>query len=175
MLKKRIILVGKAGSGKDYLKNAFKAQGFRTEVSYTSRVPRPGEVDGETYHYASKEQFVRMIDDGLMQEQEEFGGWLYGTTKESWQTGQVFIKTPSWVRNTDRALRNQLYVVFLNISQDVRRSRLEARGDQNDRMEDRLVRDAMAFSFFDDYDLEIDDPTFDTNEVIQRCIEDASK
>ena len=45
-MNKRIIIVGPAAAGKDHLKKKFKERGFELDVSYTTREPREGEVDG---------------------------------------------------------------------------------------------------------------------------------
>lgn len=51
-------------------------------VSATTRAPRPGDVDGTTYYFVSREQFGRWIDEGRMLEWAEFAGNLYGTPRE---------------------------------------------------------------------------------------------
>ena len=46
----KIILVGKAASGKDFLKHRLHKKGFTIGVSHTTRLPRNSEIDGEDYH-----------------------------------------------------------------------------------------------------------------------------
>jgi guanylate kinase len=48
-------------------------------VSATTRPPRPREVDGESYHFVSREAFLRMRDAGELIEWAEVHGNLYGT------------------------------------------------------------------------------------------------
>jgi guanylate kinase len=38
--KKRIILCGRAASGKDYLRKLLQEDGFKYQISYTTRPPR---------------------------------------------------------------------------------------------------------------------------------------
>ena len=45
-LNKRIILVGKAGAGKDYFKDFLIEKDYKPSVSYTTRSKRDGEVEG---------------------------------------------------------------------------------------------------------------------------------
>lgn len=78
-----IALIGEAGAGKDYLYRTLvdsypEVNGL---VSYTTRPPREGEVDGVNYHFVSREEFEKQIDDGKMLEYTEFRGWYYGTSK----------------------------------------------------------------------------------------------
>ena len=57
----KIILVGKAASGKDFLKRKMQKKGFRAGVSHTTRPARANEVNGEDYHFVDKAKFNEMI------------------------------------------------------------------------------------------------------------------
>ncbi|MBV8930960.1 MAG: guanylate kinase [Kutzneria sp.] len=48
-------------------------------VSVTTRQPRPGEVDGEHYHFIDADRFRRMIEAGELLEHAEYAGNLYGS------------------------------------------------------------------------------------------------
>lgn len=52
-----------------------------SNVPYTTRAPREGEVDGEKYRFVSKETFQTMIDRDEFIEYGKFDGHLYGTAK----------------------------------------------------------------------------------------------
>ena len=52
---RRIILVGKGGSGKDHARKILEDSGFRYCVSHTTRPPRDGEIQGKDYHFISKD------------------------------------------------------------------------------------------------------------------------
>jgi guanylate kinase len=51
-------------------------------VSVTTRKPRPGEVDGEHYHFLDRAEFDRMIAEHLLLEYAEYAGNCYGTPRE---------------------------------------------------------------------------------------------
>ncbi|MFO0752479.1 MAG: guanylate kinase [Thermodesulfovibrionales bacterium] len=54
---------------------------IRHSVSYTTRAPRPGEVDGLHYHFVPEEEFRAMIGRGeFIEWAEVFGNW-YGTSR----------------------------------------------------------------------------------------------
>ena len=52
---------------------------FIFSVSATTRKPRPGEVDGISYHYISHEQFKKMIDNNEFLEYAQYVDEYYGT------------------------------------------------------------------------------------------------
>ena len=62
---KRIILVGKAASGKDHLRKRFESRGFKYAVSYTTRPPREGEIDGKDYIFLTDEEAKVLIESGF--------------------------------------------------------------------------------------------------------------
>ena len=50
-------------------------------VSYTTRGPRPGEVDGEHYHFVSEARFMEMLEAGDFLECAHVHGARYGTSQ----------------------------------------------------------------------------------------------
>jgi guanylate kinase len=50
-------------------------------VSMTTRAPRPGEVDGRDYHFVSRDEFLRVRDEGGFLEWFEVYGDLKGTPR----------------------------------------------------------------------------------------------
>lgn len=57
-------------------------EGITFSVSYTTRVPRPEEVDGTDYFFVSEAEFRKMADAGEFAEWAQVHGNLYGTSKE---------------------------------------------------------------------------------------------
>ena len=64
-------------------------------ISYTTRLPRPGEVDGQHYFFVSEKEFKRSIARGEMLEWAKVYGHYYGTplhfVKEKIATGKDVI------------------------------------------------------------------------------------
>lgn len=56
------------------------AQRLAFSVSHTTRPPRPGEVEGESYHFVERTEFERMIAAGDFLEWAVVHGRLYGTS-----------------------------------------------------------------------------------------------
>ena len=86
-MKKGILIVvsAPAGCGKDtILEQALaKNDNLFYSVSATSRAMRPGETDGVSYHFKTREQFEDMINNGELLEYTEYCGNYYGTPKKA--------------------------------------------------------------------------------------------
>lgn len=54
---------------------------IKLSVSYTTRAPREGEVDGKNYHFVSREQFIAMLQRSEFLESAEVYGNFYGTSQ----------------------------------------------------------------------------------------------
>ena len=52
-------------------------------ISHSTRKPRPGEIDGQHYHFVSREIFADMIKKGEFLEHAEVFGNYYGTSESS--------------------------------------------------------------------------------------------
>lgn len=75
-----LVLSGPGGVGKSTIvKELKKHPEFFFSVSATTRSPRPGEVDGEAYHFVSDGEFQEMIDRDEFLEWASFAGNKYGT------------------------------------------------------------------------------------------------
>lgn len=157
----KIILVGKAASGKDHLRKILEGRGFKYGVSYTTRPPRKGEVDGRDYYFMDESSFNEGIEDGIWYEWIDFNGWKYGTTKEQFnESCNLFIMTPKGLSHVNPVDRKVCTVIYLDISDEIRRARLMERSDNNDSIERRMQADHNDFIGFCDYDIRITDPNF---------------
>lgn len=157
---KRLIIVGKGGSGKDHMRKILEDRGFRYCVSHTTRPPRIGESSGEDYYFISEEEAQRdYINKGLFYEHVSFNSWIYGTSMEEFKLSNLFIMTPSGLKSMNSEDREESFVVYLDIDEDTRRERLSRRNDA-DVLERRLAADKEDFSNFRDFDARITDPMF---------------
>ena len=78
------VLSAPSGTGKDTVINALKQQGmdFYVVASVTTRAPRPGESEGNPYHFISEEEFKRLVDEGELLEYANVHGNWYGQPRQ---------------------------------------------------------------------------------------------
>jgi guanylate kinase len=77
-----IVVSAPSGAGKTTLCQEIRKRvdSLAYSVSFTTRSPRPGEVDGESYHFVSEPVFQQMVDRGELAEWARVHGHLYGTS-----------------------------------------------------------------------------------------------
>ena len=159
MKKKKIIIIGKAASGKDFLQKQLVLNGWVPLRQYTTRPKRPTEV-GDEYHFVTEEEFDN-ISHKLVSVQN-FNGWKYGFDMDEALKSDVMIFSPAnffnMVYNFDIKNLELLIsstVIYLDIDEYTRRERLSVRyvgGSEDDSLERRLRADADDFEFFDNID-----------------------
>jgi guanylate kinase len=76
------VISGPSGVGKDAVINKLVAAEpiIERSVSYTTRRPRPNERDGVDYSFVSRDEFLRLVDDGELLEHATYDGNYYGTS-----------------------------------------------------------------------------------------------
>jgi len=84
------IVSAPSGGGKTSLVKALleAEPEVRLSVSYTTRVPRPGEVNGRDYHFVSPREFKRRLEAGEFLESALIYGHHYGTSRK-WIEGEL--------------------------------------------------------------------------------------
>ena len=157
---KRIILVGKAASGKDFLRKKFESRGFTFGVSYTTRPKRKGEEEGKDYYFLTEEESNKMIEYGSFYEYIYFNGWLYGTTKEQFYRDDLFIMTPKGISKIKPEDRKSSFIIYTDIDRQTRMNRLSEREMPGDSLLRRIDADEIDFMDFNDYDMRITNPNF---------------
>lgn len=158
----KIVILGKAASGKDFLRKRMIEQGGKYGVSHTTRPPRvkDGEVEGKDYYFISREKFEEMIAANEFIEYQEFNGWYYGMTHETFKNADCMILNVEGLALLSPEIRKQCFVIYLDIDQETRIERLGARKDVDDLKWRRLEADEEQFKGFTDYDLRITNSDF---------------
>jgi len=80
-----IVVSAPSGAGKTTIVGEILRRDARVRpsISFTSRVPRPGEIDGVHYHFVSSPQFQSLIEEGELLEWAEVHGNYYGTGRRA--------------------------------------------------------------------------------------------
>jgi guanylate kinase len=172
--KEKLILLGKSGSGKDFLMRKLVEKKLRGCLKMTTRPQRKHEIQWVTYEFVADWTFKEKIDNDeflvyqtfeVTPEGKDPENWNYGITKEEFEKSQVFIMTPGEFENITPEVRKGCFVVYLDIDRDTRESRILGRQDKNDSVTRRLDADEIDFQNFKDYDLRITDPEFEAEDV----------
>jgi guanylate kinase len=133
------MVVAPSGAGKSTLVNALLARDARIalSVSYTTRPPRPGDVDGREYHFVSADEFNRRRGAGEFLESAEVHGNLYATSR-TWIEEQVRAGTDvlleiDWqgARQIKRLFAQAVGIFILPPSIDALEARLHKRGQDS--------------------------------------------
>jgi guanylate kinase len=79
-----VVLAAPSGGGKTTIARELRTRlpdvvGY--SVSATTRKARPGERDGEAYHFLTRDEFLRRLQAGEFLERAEYAGELYGTLR----------------------------------------------------------------------------------------------
>lgn len=135
-----VILSGVSGAGKDTIKKALikREENIITIPSYTDRPIRPGDVEGETYHFVSTQEFEEMIKNNELYEYNVHHDHYYGTSKkifnEKIKEGKIIVKDidVNGTENLVKLLEKDMKVVtiFLRVPKEELQRRLENRIDK---------------------------------------------
>lgn len=157
---KRIILVGKAASGKDHFRKKLENRGFKYSVTYTTRPKRQGEVDGADYSFIDQSAFESLLNKvDYFYEWVKFNEWYYGTPNHEWNNSDIFIMTPSGVSKIKPEDRKSSFIIYIDIPIEIRKQRLSLRNDA-DSVDRRIEADENDFKEFTDFDIRITDHNF---------------
>lgn len=167
-LKTKILLVGKGGSGKNFLADAFLATGnYSLSISDTTRPPRINEENSIHYYFVSEEEFESNKEKGVYFETMEFKGFKYATRYSEFNKN-LFIVNQNFLNSLSYEQRCECFVVYLDIPIEERRNRLTKRNDVNDTVERRIESDEIDFKGFVNYDFKITNPNFNVKAMIHK-------
>lgn len=178
-----VILSGVSGSGKDTIKKELikRMENVESLPSFTSRSPRVGEIEGVQYHFISKEEFEKKIDNNEFYEYDVHHNNYYGTSRkllnEKMKSGKIIVKDieVNGTENLINLLKNDIKIVpiFLKVEKEELKRRLINRGDNltEEEMNLRLSRLEYEESKINLYDYVIKNDDFEkTVDIIETII-----
>lgn len=154
VLKRIIVLVGGSGTGKTTVANELEKQGFHRLVTTTTRPMRKGEINGIDYHFVKEKEFwgIERI------EESSYAGNWYGLSKDEVDTkikkydDLVIVMDINGAKSLKKEFGDIVRVIFLTISKDEMKRRMENRGDSQKNIQERLQR-AKKFREFEKPDI----------------------
>ena len=167
------ILSAPSGAGKSSLISALLASDSSTQkmvsVSHTTRVPRPGEVEGVHYYFVSKEEFESLIEQDLFLEYAKvFGGNYYGTSlpaiEENLAKGIDVFLDIDWqgAQQIRKKVPSVKSIFILPPSLPELERRLIGRGqDSGEVIAERMSKAISEISHYDEYDYVIVNDDFE--------------
>ena len=135
---------------------------LRESVSFTTRPPRPGEVNGIDYHFVSNEEFDRLAEEDFFVEWIEIYGNRYGTGRE--ELAEQMADGSDVLLNVDtnggqkiKALFPEAHMIFiLPPSMEDLKQRLARRGTDDPETVERRLHDAQQeFAGLNGYDFAV--------------------
>ena len=166
------ILSAPSGAGKSSLISALLKQTsvrpMQVSVSHTTRDPRPGETNGQHYHFVSKEVFQQAIAENTFYEHAEVFGNYYGTSEiaidQQLEQGIDVFLDIDW--QGARQIREQMpqakSVFILPPSNGELERRLNVRGQDSDEVIAKRMSEAKSeISHYAEYDYVIVNDDFD--------------
>ncbi len=170
------IISSPSGAGKSTLSRMLleNEPELTMSVSVTTRPPRPGEVDGEHYHFVSHEEFQKLRDNnGLLEWAEVFGNF-YGSPREPVEKalaeGRDVLFDVDWQgaqQISEKMGEDVVKVFILPPGADVLHERLKRRAqDPEEVIARRMSEAASEISHWPEYDYVI------INDDLERAAEE---
>jgi guanylate kinase len=164
------VITAPSGAGKSSLIDALLKDDprLRLSVSYTTRAPRPGEVNGREYHFVDDPTFIAMLNRGEFLESAEVHGNRYGTSqaviREALARGQDLLLEIDWQGAQQvRQLYPQCVGVFIlppSVAELERRMRLRGQ-DSNEVIRRRMSSAEEEISHSPEFNYAIINKDFD--------------
>ena len=155
------IFSGPSGIGKDtVLKEVLNSSDdIKLSISSVTRDMRVGEVEGEKYHFISREEFEELINKDALLEHNEYLDNFYGTPREpvlKWMEEGYNVILEIDVNGAFKVKKKMpeaIMIFMLPTSFDVLRHRLEKRGTETEEViEKRVKQAAREIKFAKEYD-----------------------
>lgn len=135
---KLFVISASSGTGKTTLAQALlqSDKNLIQSISYTTRQPRPNEINGKDYFFVTKAQFSMMRERGDFLEWANVFGRYYGTSRTFVEMHQrlgkdvLLLIDVQGAKKVKKLMPNAIYIFLSPPSKDELRRRLEKRGTE---------------------------------------------
>ena len=169
-----IVLSSPSGAGKTTLvKKLAKNKNFKISVSYTTRVPRISENNGEDYYFVSKDDFKKLIDNNELLEYANVFNNFYGSSKKRvfniLDNGDSVLFDIDWQGTNQIKEKNLEYkiltIFILPPSKEILLNRLSERENKNQHfISERMKNFERDVLHWNDYDFVV------INDELNTCL-----
>ncbi|GAA0404305.1 guanylate kinase [Paenibacillus motobuensis] len=136
-----VVLQGPSASGKSTIQSKL---GLPRVVTWTSRLPREGEIDGVDYFFRTKEEMQRLYEQGQMIEMTRYHGNFYGTPIQLLE--DIFHKSErrsvildeAGAKKIKQFFNDKILIIGVKAERHECAQRLEARGHSTSDINARL-------------------------------------
>jgi len=158
-----IVLVGESASGKSSIeKFLVEEYGYNHVVSYTTRQPRSGEVNGVDYHFITEEEFEKRLNEGFFAESTCYNGWHYGCAVEDCTDDKVIVANPHGLRQLRKNDKVNVIAFYIDVPRRDRLIKILQRGDNIEEAYRRSLSDEGQFTgIADECDYVIENPGYE--------------
>lgn len=155
------IVAAPSGAGKSSLVNALleRERDIVLSISHTTRPPRPGDIDGEHYHFVNRGVFERLVADHAFLEHADVFGNLYGTSRKAVEPllaqGRDVLLEIDWqgARQVRKVMPDCVSIFILPPSREELERRLRTRAaDSAVTIARRLAESREEIAHVDDFD-----------------------
>jgi guanylate kinase len=140
-----IVIMGESGSGKTSIERELVHMGLKRIISYTSRQPREGEVDGIDYYYVTQKSFNNLAKIGFFAENISYRGNSYGVAKIDCDPEAIAVVEPGGYKQLQETIPERIEAFYLDVPEETRAIRMLQRGDKYDSVHDRIITDREHF------------------------------
>ena len=170
-----LVLSGPSGSGKGTVSEALmkNSDDIIFSTSVTTRTPRPGEVNGENYFFATREEFEKMVENDELLEHAFVHTNYYGTPKQfvfdEIEKGEIVLLEidVQGALQVKKKYKEAVFIFLIPPTMDELKSRLVKRDTETeDEIETRYRNAFRELDFVGEYDY------FVINDVIDNAVKD---
>lgn len=164
------IVSAPSGAGKTSLVKGLTADtnDIVVSVSHTTRAKRDGEKEGVDYHFVEQEEFLSMAGGSAFLEHAKVFDNYYGTSQQHVEQqllqGHDVILEIDWqgARQVRKQFNDSLSIFILPPSKQALKERLQNRGQDNEEIINRRMKDAVnEMSHYAEFDYIIINDDFD--------------
>lgn len=143
-------------SGKTTIQKQLVKMGMDPVVTYTTRPPRKGEIDGVSYHFITKEEFLKKKEQNFFAETTSYNVasgdiWYYGSALEDLSNDKVMIVNPYGLKQIKSIKSLKPISFYILVDDKTIIERITERGDSIKEAARRLNADNIDFNNINRY------------------------